>query len=596
MNGMKLWLASGAALLALAGGVAQAAVKVHVNQVALERAGPKAAVVETDRGAAGGRFSVLRDGQEVLAGDLAAEPAFSEWGAGKRYFTADFSGLKEAGRYEVKVTLGGETATSPAFVVADDALFATTGKALVEYFKLSRNVSEADKRIRIYGTKTYVNVWGGWKDAGGDAGKYLSHLSYANFFNPQQTSFAAWALARSYEASPGRFQKAGLDKQIVDEALWGADYLHRLLSPEGFFYMTVFDRWKSPGAERVVTGYVGIEGVYTKNYQAAYREGGGVAIAALARAYRLAKDTGAKGEFPADQYLADAERSFAHMQKNNLRYVDDGRENIIDDYTALLAATELYLSTKKPVYLEAARARAARLNGRMTANGWFDSDDKGRPYYHAAEAGFPVLSLVSYLAIETDAARIAAAKDTIGKALKGQLTLDAAVANPYDYPRQPFMTFKDGRRGPLQTGFFIPHANETRYWWQGESARLASLSVAALLGGRATDPRAGAAFGVEPALAEFAQDQIDWTLGRNPYDMSMLYGFGAKNVPDAESAGVHVPGGISNGITGGVGSDQGRGIAWAEGPDSENWRWLEQWIPHNAWFLLLASVTDPEAK
>ncbi len=596
MNGMKLWLASGAALLALAGGSAQAAVKVHVNQVALERGGPKAAVVETDGSATSGRFSVLRDGREVLAGDLTAEPAFSEWGAGKRYFTADFSGVTEPGRYEVKATVGGEAATSPGLAVADDALFATTGKALVEYFKLSRNVSEADKRIRIYGTKTYVDVWGGWKDAGGDAGKYLSHLSYANFFNPQQTSFAAWALARSYEASPGRFQKAGLDKQIIDEALWGADYLHRLLSPEGFFYMTVFDRWKSPGAERVVTGYVGIEGVYTENYQAAYREGGGVAIAALARAYRLAKDSGAKGEFPADQYLKDAERSFAHMQKNNLRYVDDGRENIIDDYTALLAATELYLSTKKPVYLEAARARAAKLNGRMTANGSFDSDDKGRPYYHAAEAGFPVLSLVSYLAIETDAARIAAAKETIGKALKGQLALDAAVANPYDYPRQPFMTFKDGKRGPLQTGFFIPHANETRYWWQGESARLASLSVAALLGGRATDPRPGAAFGVEPGLAEFAQDQIDWTLGRNPYDMSMLYGFGAKNVPDAESAGVHVPGGISNGITGGVGSDQGRGIAWAEGPDSENWRWLEQWIPHNAWFLLLASVTDPEAK
>jgi hypothetical protein len=297
------------------------------------------------------------------------------------------------------------------------------------------------------------------------------------------------------------------------------------------------------------------------------------------------------GEFTTRQYLDDAEKAFAHLQVNNTKYCDNGVENIIDDYTALLAATELYHATKKDLYREAARRRAENLNGRMTPQGWFVSDDGSRPYYHGAEAGFPIISLAYYLDIESDKARITQAQATIGKALDYQLALNKAVANPYNYARQSFKIFKDGKLAPtMQDGFFMPHANETRYWWQGESARLASLAAAAILGGRAIAPDPQGAFGVSPELATFAQNQLDWTLGRNPFGMCMLYGFGVRNPPSAESAGVMVIGGISNGITGAVGNDEGRGIVWAAGPDAENWRWLEQWLPHSTWFLLAATA------
>ena len=56
---------------------------------------------------------------------------------------------------------------------------------------------------------------------------------------------------------------------------------------------------------------------------------------------------GKLGDYPAARYLAAAEKGFAHLQAKNLEYVDDHQENIIDDYTALLAATELYQATKK---------------------------------------------------------------------------------------------------------------------------------------------------------------------------------------------------------------------------------------------------------
>jgi hypothetical protein len=564
---------------------------VHVNQVALERTGPKAAIVEYAGKATAGTFAVMKGSTTVQSGTLAALPSFTEWREGKTYFKADFSSLATSGDYSVEVTLGDTRARSAPFSVADNATFATTAAALLDYYRANRHTKAADHRIRVFDTQRYVDVWGGWKDAGGDNGKYLSHLSYANFFNPQQTALVVWALASSHDAALPLYRQAGLDKRVVEEALWGADYLHRLLDPDGYFYMTVFDRWASPGAERMVVGYVGIDGVYTKDYQAAFREGGGVAIAALARASRLSKTTGTQGEFSSAQYLQDAERAFAHLQANNLKYDDDGVENIIDDYTALLAAVELYRATQKSAYMDAARQRARNLNERVTPEGWFRSDAGTRPYYHAAEAGFPVVSLVQYLDIERDAQRTDAARKTIKTALNYQLALTDKVANPYDYARQNFRTYKDGKRGDrVLEGFFIPHANETGYWWQGESARLASLATAAILGGRivASDP--ATRFGVSPRLAEFAQNQLDWTLGRNPYDMCLLYGFGTTNVPSAVSAGVHVKGGISNGITGATESDEGRGIVFAPGPDDNNWRWLEQWLPHSTWFLLAASA------
>ena len=232
MPAVKGSLGIAAALVAGFGWVTPAfadSLKLHVNQVALERTGGKVAIVEYEGTAQTGGFTLLRDGKPVTSGDLAKLPEFAEWGAGKRYFAADFSKVREPGSYTIEVSIGSESARSPAFVLADDALFTVTGKALVDYFRLSRHTDPADHKIRVYGGERAPDVWGGWKDAGGDNGKYLSHLSYANFFNPQQTGFAAWALAKSYDLAPAKFRALGAEDAVIAEALWGADFLHRLL-------------------------------------------------------------------------------------------------------------------------------------------------------------------------------------------------------------------------------------------------------------------------------------------------------------------------------------------------------------------------------
>lgn len=573
------------------------ALLVHINQVGLERLGPKQAIVEA-RGPVGpGRYRVLSGGRVLAQGALSPLPAFTDWGAGKHYYAADFSALQSSGSYRVEVTLGGRRALSPPVQVQDQALFSLAADKILEYFRLSRHTGRGDRNLRIFETERRVDVWGGWKDAGGDSGKYLSHLGYANFFNPQQTSLVAWVLAYTAHTAPALYRSAGLQTRAEDEAFWGADYLHRILDPEGYFYTTVFDKWGAEGAERMVVGYEGEDGRYTSLYRSAYRAGGGLAIAALARAAMLAESSTRQGLFSGATYLADARRAFDHLQRFNAGYGADGVENIIDDYGALMAAVELFNATQEAHYLDAARERAGRLMARQTAAGGFIADGGSRPFYHAVEAGLPALSLAQYLRVEKEPARRERVAASLRASLRHELAITNRVANPYGYARQSFqLSGAAGRaEGEVLEGFFIPHRNETGYWWQGESARLASLSTAMVLAGRQVAATPGAAFGIPGDWAAYAQAQLDWTLGRNPYGISMLYGFGQRNPPAVpSSAGDMFAGGISNGITGAPDSESGRGIAFAPGPDDAQWRWVEQWLPHSAWMLLAAvSMAQP---
>ena len=190
---------------------------------------------------------------------------------------------------------------------------------------------------------------------------------------------------------------------------------------------------------------------------------------------------------------------------NNTKYDDDGKENIIDDYCALMAASELWIATDKTIYRDAARYRAKNLAGRMTPEGYFIANDSNRPFWHASDAGLPVVALARYLDKETDPQRATMVLDTIRQALDYDLRVTREVSNPFGYARQSFLF-----RGQVKDGFFIPHENESGWWWQGENARLASLATAAIVGGRLIYPGPGA-FGVKTDSGGFCQqsNQLD---------------------------------------------------------------------------------------
>ncbi|MFF6958680.1 glycoside hydrolase family 9 protein [Streptomyces sp. NPDC008317] len=491
------------------------------------------------------------------------------------------------GRYAVRLVDGrGRTCVSDDFEVAADRLQRQTMSDVLAYFKAMRSSGEIDRKDRraaLWGDDSgrEVDARGGWLDASGDTSKFLSHLTYTRTMSPQQIPLCAWAMMAARDAVAERHPLLvrSLSARLRDEALWGADFLVRFRSPEGYFYTGIFDALTKRLEERVVTAPLP-ECVRTDRYQAAYRHGGGLAIAALARASALDDH----GDFTGPEYLAAAVEGFTHLEAHNTEYVVGGAETVLDDYTALLAACELVAAgggTVPAAARDAARLRVRSLLARYVrpahGPGWFGADAEGRPFFHAAEAGLPALALARFAAVLPDAPEAGAASALALEAVLDTVARTRSVPNPFGYPRQRVQP----AGGTPRDAFFFPHDNETGYWWQGENATIASLAAAA----NTCADLPGTAEADRDLLLGFADDQLAWITGRNPFDVSMLHGRGRHNV-DYESDFPNIPGGIVNGITSGWTDEDDIAFLPADAPEAEVWRWAEQWIPHTGWFLL----------
>jgi hypothetical protein len=584
---MKLGIAAGATTaLSLVAGmtVADAGPRVLVNHVGYDARGSKKLIVQSAKATGFDAFQVIgADGRVVLERRLEKPTAVDRWTQGF-FFRGTFSDLRQPGVYRIVAKGPDGRVTSERFAVAPRLLAEASISDVLYYLKSQRSSGEfdrADRRVAFFGeTREPVDVRGGWFDAAGDTSKYLSHLSYTNFMNPQQTPLVVWALLKTAALlrNDASQRLHGLEWRLHDEALHGADFLVRMQDPAGYFYVTVFDRWTKDVKQREISAYATQEGHKSSEYQAGIREGGGMAIAALARAATL----GQSGEFPASAYLAAAEKGFAHLQVHNLRYLDDHQENVIDDYCGLLAAVELRQATSKDEYLAAARSRrdslVKRLHRDEAFSGFWRADATGdRPFFHAVDAGLPVVALLRYVAVEPDAGLREEATKAVLASLQFELAITREVANPFGYARQYVKDLGKGKR----SAFFFPHQNESGYWWEGESARLASLAAAAFLGGRHAPPE------LRRELEAYAIDQLDWTFGLNPFDASMQRGQG-RNTPDYSPDWPSAPGGVASGITSGF--DDEHDIALLPPPHDqdpgENWRWSAQWLPHGAWLVL----------
>ncbi|MDY6331796.1 MAG: glycoside hydrolase family 9 protein [Fibrobacter sp.] len=612
------------AAVLLSAGAASAETKFFYNQVGYDVGLPISVIVKSDNLSDGAEFSVMSGETAVKTGKLSVGSNPDNWLNNGKFYVADLTGLM-AGKYTLQVSENGQPQKSGEFTVAENALAKNTLATVLNYFYDDRaddpTVEGWDKSMGVYNSSKKVDVHGGWYDASGDVSKYLSHLSYANYLNPQQIPLTVWSLAFASERIPKLLGSTSTKAKTADEAAYGADFLVRMLDEQGFFYMTVFDNWGSPMGKREICAFSGSDGIKSADYQTAFREGGGMAIAGLASAARLQL----KGNFTSEQYLAAAEKAYKHLSEKqgigkSCAYCDDGKENIIDDYTALLAATELYAATKKQEYLEDAYDRAEHLSSRVSKDGYFWSDDaKTRPFWHASDAGLPLVALARYSevvgAIDEDAGIevhgqpfpywvcvtmigggcVNESIDNVRNAIRSHfdwlVKITNKVDNPFGYARQTYKT-----QDKIKDGFFIPHDNESNYWWQGEDARLASLSAAIMYANRIID---GEYRNVTTSdVQKYATDQLDWILGKNPYATCMMYGKGTKNPQKYDGQSEYdatLEGGIANGITGK--NQDGSGIAWTDdgvaavGFDSmkeswQVWRWDEQWLPHSTWYLM----------
>ena len=556
-----------------------------------------------------GRFALLdaETGKTVLEGPVVKSGTVDAW-RGMDFWTADFSTWQREGHYVLQIRGDGGEVESCTFEINDDVLERNTLSNVVFYFKGQRAsglMDAADRHLAMPGESGVVlDVHGGWYDATGDYGIHLSHQNPTSYFNPQQVPLTAWSLLKSYQALLVRKDEnfTEYERRLLDEGLFGADFLVRIKRPNGSFLESITAPGKEKRAQDREIGnpnwrtqiktkatdsterIAAADGPHA--YEASMRAGGGMSIAALA----LASTMPADGDFKRVEYLKAAEDAFAFLEEHNRELLNDGVENILDDYCALMAATELYGATHKDVYREVAAKRADSLMSRLAADGkwrdFFRADDRTRPFFHPADAGLPVISLLEYAAMASPDKR-AKVKRVVERSLRFELSVTGEVNNPFGYARQLVWTKSEGTR----TAFFFPHDTEAAPWWQGEDARLASLAAEARM--------ALPLFADEPKfqsqLREYAWNQLHWILGRNPFDSSLLMGSGHGNAAYMFFRSykyANAPGAIINGITSAL--DDEHGIAFNQGfavtGKDEDWRWTEEWLPHAAWYLYAVSL------
>ncbi|EGR1695584.1 glycoside hydrolase family 9 protein [Vibrio parahaemolyticus] len=553
------------------------------NHIGYERLGPKKAIIQTEQPHLSSYTAQLicaTSEQTVATFAVEEQGKVANWHQGY-FYLIDFSSFTDSGDYFLQV----EDSRSSSFTVGEHILLDQTLSDVIHYFKSQRCggvFDQQDRQVPVLNANQTADVHGGWYDASGDVSKYLSHLSYANYLNPQQTPMVVWNILKGLSLLEGSEDIAAFTRtRLIEEALFGADFLVRMQNEKGFFYMTVFDKWSKDTAQREICAYETQLGHKFDDYQAGFRQGGGVAIAALAAASRL----GVHGEYDQQKYRNAAENGYWHLKEHNTQYLNDGEENIIDEYCALLASVELFKATKETRYLEESRLWAQRLVARQMSDEqiqhfWSANQDGSRPYFHAAEAGLPVIALCEYLAIEDDSVQTESVKRIVNRACEFEIKISNKVTNPFGYPRQYVKGINESKRD----AFFVAHNNESGYWWQGENARLGSLATMAYL----AQPHI-ASQEIQQQLSVFAQDALNWIVGLNPYDMCMLDGHGRNNPDYLPQYGFfNAKGGVCNGITGGFEDEED--IAFnppAQKDDMlQNWRWGEQWIPHGAWYLL----------
>ncbi len=424
-------------------------------------------------------------------------------------------------------------------------------------------------------------------------------------------------------------------------------------------------------------------------------------------------------------WLTGAKKAYTHLKLHNNSYINDGNENIIDDYCGLLAAAELYRADGDILYKNDVSERAERIIAKQSDEGWFYSDDqRTRLFYHAAEEGLVLIALAEAVSVTQNSSY----KNALKKARDWYVSATRDGKNPFDYvPLQytplsgsvnyasnssvqasseavwgtnPASHAVDGdittswnsepgwdnsdtldtitvdletiealtkiainwgdeyatnftvevsadgiswnetgqfswRSGGVEqisfdeqdvrfirvicqrwywyevwegqwqspmfysikeitaygapetdrsSSFFMPHDNETGYWWQGENARLGSMS-AGLVWAELTLKNK---LNPTDTVSEIAQAQLDWILGKNTEGICMMTGRGTKGYPtyNAQYGIPNVLGGICNGITG----DDDRGgkspYYFMDTTKSSSWRWIEQWLPHSSWYLM----------
>ncbi|MBI3852647.1 MAG: glycoside hydrolase family 9 protein [Verrucomicrobia bacterium] len=537
-------------------------VRVFVNQAGYEQDGPKSAVVAANffpTGATTIAVQVLTPDRTVVwrqdissAGRIyGGQP--DDWGW--YFWRADFSPLQQTGSYRVRARIGNTDGQSFSFPVGRHELLEKTAKSAVDFFFVQRcgfavpgwhKACHLDDALLPDGQ--HIDATGGWHSAGD-----YNKLMYEN-----GDGGVLYALLSAYDDAPDYFKKFDRNgdgmPDALEEAQWGAQFVAKMQIPEsGALRNTVsqgpgrnWTKWSIPEAHT--------DNIIGTADDPVVQPGEGnspLAIGGWARLAELLKQRSVKSD-----YLDHAVRLWNHATKAGTQ---------VGSPHLLLSALQLHQVTQHEVFLNYARRSADSLLASQTTNG----------ISRGAFGGF------------------------------GELTAGALAQYALDYPNEPLVprikrALKDYVTFCVSTadnafGLSKQTVGKTDNFFPsdlGNNFQLLQRAWAAALIYQLTyDKRAW----------QFATDQVDWILGKNPYNLCMFEGLGSVNppryhhrynmIPGRERGAV--PGTIPNGFVRELGMADRPGFDLSRGGNrAPSYRTSEPWLVHNMWYLLALSALD----
>jgi len=483
--------------------VDSSAVHLRVNLLGYLEDDSKVAVVFAHRPVGAGFELVESESNDVVLSGALQPSAAAPWDPFEHFYEADFSAVAVPGRYYLRV---GNYRT-PTFAIGR-AAYGEAHEDLLGFMRqqrcgynpyLDRVCHQRDGRS-FYGPlpdSTFVDVSGGWHDAG-DQLKYLitGSNATARMLLAYELAGDRFGDATNHLGQPG----ANGIPDVLDEARWGLDWLHKMHpGPDQLIHQVADDRdhlgWKMPDEDGSDYGWG------PNSYRAAYfatgtpqglaqyqSEATGIAnlagrfAAAMAMAYRAWTAAGNDSAFASKSLQAGREvyamgkRQEGYQQGNSYgapyRYSE---RTWADDME--WGAAELFKATGEPAYLQDA-IRYARLAG---ATSWMEHDTAEHyEYYPFVNVGHSAL----YPLVD------AAFRDTLAG------------------------YYRDGIERTMARGRTNPYGIGVPFIWCSNNLTSALITQILLYEMMTGDRR----------YHDFMLRQRDWLLGLNPWGTSMFTG------------------------------------------------------------------------
>ena len=515
------------ALLAALASSASASGLVRVDQLGYPTTAPKSAVLMATRPARGARFEVVTaTGRTVLRGRV--RMAEGRWNTRYRYvYRLDLSAVRGAGRYRIVVPA--LHARSPLFrIAAAPSLYGQVAANAVRFFQAQRDGQAAagaplgrrashllDAQATVFATPSAAqlhsghfrptgataDVSGGWFDAG----DYLKFVETTSFTD----TLMLWAEREHPGAVPGLAAEAriGIDwlKHVYDPGSGRLVYQVGIGDGNGDKLLGDHDLWRLPQRDDSLRAGPGSPERYLK-HRPAFATGAplspnlagrtAAAFGLCAQVYR------ASDPAYADRCLADGEAIFAEARTTHVGRLLTVSPHAYYPETSwrddmALGATELYRALQAaPDRSQFTHSNPAHYLG--LAAHWADA------YASGPGADFDSMNLYDVAAL---------ADYDLTRALQAPHP-DASI--PTD-PGALESDLRDQLRIGTQTAARYPFGLANPNTWSDSVTHALGYSVTARLYDQLTHRH---------TYDAFAQHQLDWVLGANPWGSSFVVGAG----------------------------------------------------------------------